>query len=1131
MAVLEALDYGILFVGPDLRTRFSNRAFREMWGFPESFLASQPTVADLIYYNKNHNIYNVPEEEFDEFVKARVADLRKGPISPTEMKLANGKIYQYQSLLLAGGDRMLTYFDLTDLRSGQEALRNSEQRFRQFAEAASDWLWEMDEEFRFTYISDRYFEISHIHPDDILERTRWEFITSRQLAEEPEKWASHRATLENQQAFKEFEYGITNPEGAFFYIRLSGVPIYSKDGAFKGYRGVGTDITERHEIQTALEASEKKTRKILETANEGFLMVDTHAITVEVNQTLCKILGRDREQILQHNIMDFLDPNNAKIFHTRMHQHHKDHHSAYEIELSRPDGTKVPCLASGTTMFDESGKRIGSFALISDISKLSEVKKELCAAKELAEKANLAKGEFLARMSHEIRTPMNAVIGMTHLLQRTALSPKQYDYMRKIRGSSQALLGIINEILDFSKIEAGKMSLEQIDFNLRDVMSNLSNVISIKAAEKELELLFSLDPQIPQKLSGDPLRLGQILINLANNAVKFTEHGDIIVSTELLSHHDRMLRLRFTVRDTGIGMTSAQIKGLFESFYQADESTSRRYGGTGLGLAISRQLVKLMNGDIEVESEPGKGSSFAFTAEFGLARQAPAPPSLMPGVLAGKSVLVVDDNPMARKILRNMLEQFSFHVETVDSGEQALVLLERMTKEKTPPFFAILMDYRMPGMDGIETARHIQVLDVLPPITAILMISACGNDEVVKEAEKAGLGAFLEKPVDRSLLFNTLLEISGHRKVTPRGRVLNFVDTERLKKIRGARVLLVEDNSINQQVATEFLEIAGMQVDLAVNGREGVEKACSQPYDLILMDIQMPEMDGLEATRRIRAEQGLQQVPVVAMTAHAMASDRELSRSAGMNDHLTKPIDPDVLSAILVRWIASKEISAPQPDTVTMPALADDQIALPVTHHLDTEKGLHCVGGSRIMYVRLLGEFMDQNKHAPSRLSKDLAAGHKDDATLLVHSIKGSAGTLGASALQKLAGNLENVLRNNDIDRAQSLLPQFEDELSGLSDDLLDFLSRTRLNAPLSRAIESEASIHPTARILLQRLSKQLLAGDSDAEETVAQLRSTLGDRGADDQLDTLETYVMDVEFEKALTITEDLVARFQNEA
>ncbi|HED14489.1 MAG TPA: response regulator [Gammaproteobacteria bacterium] len=1132
LAVLEALDYGILFVGPDLKTRFSNRAFKEMWGFPESLMSSQPTVAELIYYNKDNNIYNVSDEEFDEFVEARVADLRKGPISPTEMKLANGKIYQYQGLLLADGDRMLTYFDLTDLRRGQEALENSEQRFRTFAEAASDWFWEMDEELRFTYISDRYFEISHIDPDDVLGKSRWEFIAPRQLAENSEKWARHRATLENRQAFKDFEYGIINPQGHSTYIRLNGVPVFGKDGAFRGYRGVGSDITERHEIQVALEASEKKTREIFETANEGFLMVDTRAVAIEVNQTLCQILGRDRTQVLHHNIQDFLDSSNARVFHAQLHPHKKDNSDAYEIEFSRPDGTKVPCLASGTTMFDESGKQIGSFALISDISKLAEVREELRTAKEIAEKANLAKGEFLARMSHEIRTPINAIIGMTHLLQRTALSPKQYDYVRKTRGSSQALLGVINDILDFSKIEAGKMSLEDIDFDLHDVMSNLSNVIAIKAEEKGLELLFSLDPHIPQRLAGDPLRLGQVLINLANNAVKFTEQGEIIVSTELLSHDDRLSRLRFTVRDTGIGMTSGQINGLFESFYQADESTSRRYGGTGLGLAISRQLVELMNGNIELESVSGKGSSFTFTAEFRPAHHAPTQQFLMPGVLAGRPVLVVDDNAMSRKILRTMLEQFSFHVETAESGNQALALVEHMAKEKESPFFAILMDYRMPGMDGIETARRIKVLDGLSAITAILMVSACGNDEVVKEAENAGLDAFLEKPVDRSLLFNTLLEISGHKKVTEsHSRVPSLVEAERLKKICGARVLLVEDNSINQQVATEFLEIAGMKVDLAINGREAVEKTHANNYDLILMDIQMPEMDGLEATRRIRADNSQQQIPVVAMTAHAMASDREKSLSAGMNDHLTKPIDPDQLTAVLVKWIRAEGIIAPQSTTVTQRRTPAELVDLPTTIRLDTKKGLRCVGGSQAMYVQLLGEFTDQNKDAPSRLNDDLAAGRKDDATLLVHSIRGSAGTLGATTLQKLTESLENALRNDDTDTAQNLFSAFEQEMAGLCAELREFLSGTKIHAPDHRSGESTVSSPATARTLLKRLSRLLVAGDSDAEEAVVALRSALGDPADNHQLDDMETYILDVEFEKALSIVGSITAQLEDEA
>jgi len=543
-------------------------------------------------------------------------------------------------------------------------------------------------------------------------------------------------------------------------------------------------------------------------------------------------------------------------------------------------------------------------AMISQVIQAGRAEKDLLVAKQEAEAATTAKGDFLARMSHEIRTPMNAVIGLTHLALRTDLSSKQLDYMRKIRGSSQALLGIINDILDFSKIEAGKLSLENIVFDLRDVFDNLTNIVTVKSEEKGLELLYEIDRNIPEKLKGDPLRLGQVLINLAGNAVKFTVRGEVIVSMHLTDRCDGVATILFAVRDTGIGINEDQLAELFSSFSQADATVTRRYGGTGLGLSISKQLVEMMDGTLEVESKPGKGTTFSFSLSFKeIDENTQHQDLLIPTEIRGKKVLIVDDNRASRHILRSMLEDFFFEVVTAGSGYEAIKIIENHLRQEDS-FDIILMDWRMPGINGIDTALRIKNDTELKQTPFILMVTAYSREEVDKKAQQAGLDGFLTKPVNASILLNTILELFGYQSMQPEEQnKISNIEQKELAGIQGANILLVEDNAINRQVATEFLEQLSMNVDTAANGVEGVEKACRGQYDLILMDIQMPEMDGLEATRSLR-ERGLVELPIVAMTAHAMDRDRELSREAGLNDHLTKPVNPVELEEMLVKWIS-----------------------------------------------------------------------------------------------------------------------------------------------------------------------------------------------------------------------------------
>ncbi|MCF8029525.1 MAG: response regulator [Desulfohalobiaceae bacterium] len=874
-------------------------------------------------------------------------------------------------------------------------------------------------------------------------------------------------------------------------------------------------VTERtHEAEAARQYFES----ILENTPVGIAFLDGERRIREVNSEFLRLFGYNEEDVLGQS------PRFIYAEETTFQTIGKESYpviakgSTYrrDVDLMHANGSVFPCSMAGRAVNPQDLSQ-GYIWTLRDMTERVQMEKDLRAAKEEAESATKAKSKFLAHMSHEIRTPMNAVIGLAHLLSRTELTADQEDYVRKIINSSQALLGIINDILDFSKVEAGKLDLDHVAFDLHEALDNLSNVVSLKAEEKDLELLFAVEPDVPVRIMGDPLRLGQVLTNLATNAVKFTEKGNVVLAVQAVEWEEKdRARLRFAVRDTGVGLTQEQQENLFEAFEQVDASNTRQHEGTGLGLAISKQLVELMGGELRVESEPGEGSTFWFEAPFQVVQEARKP--LVPHRLSGLRVLVVDDNETSRQILKGILGNFGCRVTTAVDGETGLAVLQQ-TEE---PFHLVLMDWYMPGMNGIEATRRIKSESVPNSPPAVLMVTAYGRDTLKHAAEETGTDAFMTKPMNPSLLLNTILQVLGEK---PRERAAGQDNASQewsgLEDIRGASVLLAEDNEINQEVAVELLHQAGMSVTTAANGREALQYLDSESYDLVLMDVQMPEMDRLETTRRIWQEGHT--VPVLAITAHAMEGDAQKSLDAGMNDHLTKPIDPDQLTQALIRWITPRE-SASYPQT-REGRRREVTGHLPELEGLDTEQGLQNTGGSTNLYVKLLREFPGKNAEAGQNIRAARKAGRGEEAVRLAHSVKGAAASLGAARLSEAARELEEALRRGDEhEELEKLLNRFEEDLESICQSIERFYSKEYQDTS-GEGPDQEQATH-----IIDRLRKLMEKGDVKAEDVAEELHSALSGAGLDAQLNALQDHITDVEFDKAKSLLEEIASKMDKE-
>lgn len=905
---------------------------------------------------------------------------------------------------------------------------------------------------------------------------------------------------------KEFQttFRILLNDGVVKHIRATSRAQRDKSGKAIKLVGVNWDITDIIELNEEREELLERYDLILNSTEIGLWEWDLVSNRFSRSHTVYDLfeLTLDKNASFEEAFMEYeerIHPDDLENIQINMQKllNYELESDEGEYRIIVPSGIIKTIKYTTRTEIDKEGNLIRIYGIVLDNTRIKEYELQLIKAKEEAEAANKSKSEFLANMSHEIRTPMNAIVGLTYLTLKTDLNTKQKDYLTKIQKSSSSLLEILNDILDFSKIEAGKLELEKVEFDIKDILESISDIITRKAEEKGLEIIFSIKQDVPRYIISDPLRLKQIILNLCSNALKFTENGEILIEIENINAESENLELRVIVSDTGIGMKKEQINKLFKSFTQADNSTTRKYGGSGLGLAISKNLVEMLGGEIGVISEYGKGSKFYFT--FGYEKSEKTKKSQID--LKGTKVLVCDDNKSLRSVLKEMLSSFNFEVTTVDNGYDAI---KEIKKSKIRPFDLVILDWQMPGIDGIDTSKEIYKLDLIKR-PFIVMLTAHSKEEFFEKASDLKIDAFLLKPITSSMLNDTLMRLF---RPEINEKILNFKFQEEddisLDKYKDKKALLAEDNEINQLISKELLTNVGVSVEIAENGNEAINMVSRNKYDIVLMDLHMPKMDGFDATKEIRKIYNSMELPIIAMTADAMSGVKEECLKVGMDDFITKPINPSKLFEVLSKWFSTgynNEINLENKKHY------DDEFKN-LVEGIDFEYGLNIVGGNEKLYTRLLGKFNQMY----SNFFEDFLTNSETDteqAKRQIHSLVAVAGNIGAKKLYELAKKYNALLDNGFIPNQKNM--------SDLRVELENVLMITSEYIIINSEDNSSKNKFLNLLEMKNELESYLKVNDYSSIKIINELLQSSLINTYEKELKLIHKYISDFEFEKAL--------------